>query len=215
VATIWKAGGLINLWDPQTGHALSRLPFVQGGWSIDALAFSADGKNIASAGCKGAVVWNVAGRAVTKALEGPVVRARAITFSPDGKTLAGAWEGFGFKNVLVWDLPKGEVKVHLDVGGKYGGEPRALAFSKNGKFLAVGGLGRKTQAGDKENPPRVFVGIGHVQFWHVPTGRRGPLLKLPHPCEGLALSPDGRTLAVACWDGAIYQYDVTGLENKQ
>jgi WD40 repeat protein len=66
--------------------------------SVRSVAFSADGKTIASAGDDRTVrLWQVGNRALLATLQGADVGAAA--FSSDGHTLAGA----GGHGVLLWE----------------------------------------------------------------------------------------------------------------
>jgi WD40 repeat protein len=58
---------------------------------VRAVAFSPDGKLLASAGDAGVRVWNLAtGQPVGAPMTGPTGVVRAVAFSPDGKLLASA-----------------------------------------------------------------------------------------------------------------------------
>jgi WD40 repeat protein len=101
---------------------------------------------------------------------------QGFTFSGDGKRLA-SWHRGG--RVVLWDIRTGKKRGQFRVPG----EPVALAFAPGGKSLALG-------RGDSKV----------VEFRHVPGGgERGRVLKLDHPCSGLAFAPDGKFLAV--WGG--------------
>jgi WD40 repeat protein len=72
------------------------------GW-VQSVAFSPDGKILASGGKDGAVVlWDVAGRRMLgQPLKGHTGWVQSVAFSPDGKTLASA----GFDDaVVLWDI---------------------------------------------------------------------------------------------------------------
>ena len=105
------------------GHA----KFVYG------VAFSPDGKSIASAGEDLAILWDVATAKPIFRLEaeGEDPSSHAVAFAPDGKTLAvGGWSA----DVQFWDPATGK---HL---GKFD-EPSlaclALAYSPDGSMLAT------------------------------------------------------------------------------
>ena len=78
---------------PLTGHT---------DW-VDSVAFSPDGKTLASGSADGTVrLWDVAtGRAVGSPLTGHTDFVASVAFSPDGKTLVS---GSGDHTVRLWDV---------------------------------------------------------------------------------------------------------------
>lgn len=97
-----------------TGHSAAVLGAV----------FSPDGKTLATSGGpwgvqantpahgQGEVIlWNVAGRSITRTFRGLSERVFAVTFSPDGRRLAsGTWDG----TIYVWDLNEATEKPSDD-----------------------------------------------------------------------------------------------------
>ena len=105
------------------GHA----KFVYG------VAFSPDGKSLASAGEDLAILWDIATAKPTFRLEpdGGDPSSHAVAFAPDGKTLAvGGWSA----DVQFWDPATGKLLGKFD-------EPSlaclALAYSPDGSMLAT------------------------------------------------------------------------------
>src|SRR5271154_2198319 len=104
----------------------------------------------------------------------------AMAFSPDGRTLASG----GYDTTIkLWDLSSGREQRILP---GHPGSVFGFAFSPDGKMLASGGQ--------------------TIRFWDVATGQEQR--SLPGVSEGLALSPDGRTLASANFDHTITLWDV-------
>ena len=103
--------------------------------SVVALAFSADGKTLATSGFDRTVrVWDVAAGKLLLALTGPKESVESVAISPDGKLLAA---GDGALAITLWSLPEGKV-----VRVMHNAEPIALVtFSPDGKLLAAGGMG--------------------------------------------------------------------------
>jgi WD40 repeat protein len=134
------------------------------------LAFTGDGKRLlVRTGDEKLRVWEPASGKVVRTFAAP---ALYLAFSPDGTKVALALN----RSVSVLDVTTGEAVP----GGVAGHEDaiQALAFSRDGGRLAVGG----------EEDPGVYL-------WDLPRARR--LARLPVRAELLAFSPDGGRLATA------------------
>lgn len=118
--------GTIRFWDTETGRERGK-PW-QARLPIHATAFSPDGKQIAAGTAKGLEIWDVATATVSRRLETPGA-ARAVAYTPDGKTLAGGGEVIRFWAVDT-GRPAGELPTSQPV--------RALAFSADGLTLFSG-----------------------------------------------------------------------------
>lgn len=134
---------------------------------------SPDGKFVASVAddmvCK---VWDVATGKPVHELRGHKEMTPhhfksmlyAVAFSPDGKLLA---TGDKVGHVVVWDLATGKEKGALEAPGFYTwdgtqrlhsiGGVRSVAFSPDGKQLAVGGTGKIGNVDHLEAPARLEV----------------------------------------------------------
>jgi len=132
----------IILWDVAGEKPLQTLTAAA---EVRALVMSPDGKTLASAGDDtGVQLWDVATAKAGAKLSGHTDWVLGLAFSPDGKALAsGSFDG----TVKLWDVAG--AKKLIDVAAKAAVVPNqpppadnavmALAFSPDGKTLAVGG----------------------------------------------------------------------------
>lgn len=194
--------GPVRLWNAATGKLIGELQasVVQ----PTSLAFSADGKLLASVGQQSVCVWDVAARKALVTIEyerqGPYDLTAA--FSPDGKVLASA----GRDNVIrLWDLAAGKM-----VGKLEGHEAKvfSLAFSPDGAFLVSGGLDGRDNEKKPDNTVRVWD-------W-----RKGKELHRLEGHEGwvfhVAVAADGKAIASASRDGTVRVWDpATGKETAR
>jgi hypothetical protein len=153
------------------------------GWPGRFAPFSLDGKFLAS-GVLGDQLrlWNLETFSSTKAPIRDSVSIRTAAFSTDGKTLVAA----GDDDIFFCGLDSGVVRhKSADDYLRYFDESRAVAFSPDGKLLAIG-----SQFNTDVIDVNTLKSIR--QFSDVESSR----------LASVAFSPDGSTLAISGWESA-------------
>jgi WD40 repeat protein/serine/threonine protein kinase len=175
--------GQVKVWDAQTGQELLSL---KGHIRVGDLAFSPDGKRLASADDKMVKVWDAQTGQDLLTFKGHTGRVDSVAFSPDGRRLASSSD----KEFKVWDAQTGQELLSLK------GNSNSVVYSLDGKRLA----------GGQEN--------GWVKVWDAQTGQE--LLSLKgHSREvtSVAFSADGKRLASASYDGTVKVWDAQTNQN--
>jgi hypothetical protein len=160
-----------------------------------AFAYSRDGRLLAGGGYGDSIlVWDARTGNSLRAFEIPnLAYCRSLTFSPDGSQLVGSGDD-GF--VRFWNVRTGVLERRLAVSVKPVTCIAAMAFSSDGRYLAVAG-----QVTESQN--RVF----EVSFLDLTTGKarwtwQAPLEK---HVASVSFSADGKSLAAT--DGHVHFFD--------
>jgi WD40 repeat protein len=191
----------LRVWERKTGRLL---------WTgrsheelVTCVACSPSGEIIASGSFDKTVkLWNERSGEVLATLPGHEAKVLCLAFSPDGRILAtGGRDG----RICLWDVGSRQHLRSLSGGPEH---IRAIVFSLDGRRLIT------------SSDPM-------VRFWDVTTGNLEQSFNEGQAVYSLALSPDGRTLAlgsredsrdggrVQLWDLSTGQKRVLAAENQR
>ena len=151
---------------------------------VTAVAWSPDGKRIATGADDGVRVWDVVtGEGLFSLEHGSKVRS--VAWSPDGRRIAAASDG----GVRVLDAVTGEELLNLE----HSSQVDSVAWSPDGSRIATGS-------------------DGGVRVLDAVTGEE--LLNLEHSSQvdSVVWSPDGRYILTKSWRSEIRIWDVTSGE---
>lgn len=220
---------VLVLWDAATGSEIRRFRGHVGG--VEALAYSSDGKRIATGGRDKAVrLWDVASGDEVRQFVGHTAPVLAVAYSPDRKLIASA----GHDSIArVWDAETAKELRKFPAHKSQG--TSNLQFSPDGRLLAVvspdfsirlwnpdtgdfvtrlTGPTRDTLSLDFSRDGKRLAVLGEegkLRVWDVTTEKE--LLQVPaHTGVGACVrfSPDGSILATGGSDGAIHFWSSAG-----
>jgi WD40 repeat protein len=131
--TFGATGFRLELWDALTGEHVASFPsereVPEHVGVISAIAFSADGKSLATASWDHSVrLWNLEERRCVRKFQGTLSEVWSVTFAPDGKhIISGAKDG----TVTFWPLE--DEREETLVAGDW----MPLGFSPDSRLLAM------------------------------------------------------------------------------
>jgi eukaryotic-like serine/threonine-protein kinase len=186
-------GNDVVIRDLSSGKSVATLSAHQK--TVTSVAFSPDGKSLASAGLDHSVIlWDLEGGRARATLASHLDIVSCVTFSPDGQLLASAdWDG----TVILWRTSDGACLASLE---DFGCWVHSVAFSPDGCTLAAGDI------------------HGNVKIWDLATGRCTSTIPAHvegmaeplRPAVALAYGPGGDMLATGSTLGVLKLWDLSG-----
>lgn len=179
----------VKFWDATSGKP--KLDFTGSAGHLTALAYSPDGRLVATGGGGGDAtvrVWDVAAGKQVAHLRGEIFDITCVRFSPDGKQIVSA-DSSGVAR--LWDWATGREARALSDHKPW---LHAVAFSPDGKRLATGD------------------DAGVIRLWDIATGKvLATLAGHTAHVTALEFTPDRRALLSGSWDHSVRRWDlVTG-----
>lgn len=192
----------LKLWDAKTGDELD-LPGDLGDFAGVPYLFSPDGSTFLTLVKDGVEVWDWPSGKRRHNLKQPTVMAGAAISPDSSRILTGSRDG----PVQIWDAQSGQHLGELDA--RLAGEIRLMHFLPDGQTVAL-----VEPVADPGPAPQRLGATRQVSLWDLGTQRRrwfvGPELSddSDDRMQCLAVSPDGRIVAVGLRDGRVLVHEV-------
>ena len=188
--------------------------------SVWAVAFSPDGKRIASASYDGTIkLWDATTGDLQKTLAGHSDWVTAVAFSPDGKRIASA---SGDKTIKLWDVAK-SLKVSKLLGNTVGSRLKfrswqkkietlgivdSLKFSEDGRHFVtnLGPIKIKSMLADIQSPDYVLEDLWVGNNW-IYYGAM-PVFRLTSDFEPRCYDGKGNQVAIGFSNGLVLSFDI-------
>jgi len=224
IAAIDAQGEMTHVWDAHTGASLAEL--LNDTTEVPALAFSADGRWLATSGGNDVRVFDTATWERALTIPGPHVLA--LSFDPGGPRLATGTLG---GDASIWEIPSGARVRHLR---EIGESIDAVAFAPDGQLVAIADRGGteqvwnaksgalQSQSNDLRDKIRSIEFDATSKFL-VAAGASGTVI-VSDPLLGMTITtlegpqnlvmvahfdPSSRRVIGASWDGTARVWDAT------
>jgi WD40 repeat protein len=187
-----SADGTLKVWDMASGLLLRSMS--SGSSAVTSVAISPDGRWVLSGGADGAIkLWNLSDGSEVRSLHGHDGSVGGVAFSADGRQ---GLSGGADQTVRVWDLSSGrETRTLTVMQAQVGHVPvQDVAFAPDGHTILA------------------LCANGVVEVWELQTSKRAVPIRTfgssGTTSNGMALSPDGRTVASSSGVKTLSLWDV-------
>jgi WD40 repeat protein len=202
--------GAVELRDPRSGRPRHTLRGHMG--AVGVLAFSADGRRLASSSADGTIrLWDPASGETRTVFRDAHPLGQWLTFDPTGRYLAGV----GLVGTSVWDLQTGATRAAAYL---YGGNTKCGCFVANESVILMGNDGAVRQWAMAEVDQARAAAAGTAQDKATEGAVRIDSFNVVVPGAhvslvwGVAASPDGRWLATSSHDQTVKLWDAQTLK---
>src|SRR5262249_6143776 len=117
--------------------------------------------------------------------------------------------------VLVWEVKTGRLKHKLD---RYGRPTAVLVFSPNSDLLSTASDMGQSVTIEKDGSREIHTEPGRrsiIDIHDLDTGNVRASLEISEQVASLAMSPDGKTLAIGCFSGALLLWNWETRERQR
>ncbi len=219
----------VRFLDMTTGKEVARCVH---GAVVHCIAFSRDGRRIATAGIDRVVrLWDAQSGALVATLRGHEDEVSSVCFSPDGRTLVSAGN-YPDSALRLWNVAENSAKPVAVMPG-HGNTSKTLAFSPDGTRIASGSMDQTVRLWDGKTGKSLATLKGHasdirqvafspdgkhlvsashdrtLRLWDAASGNLLAVLRgHTDDVRGVAFNPDGTLLVSASADGTVRLWDV-------
>ena len=221
-------GQVVHLCDASTGEDIGNLSSNTTGTL--SVAYSADGKWLASGGNNELLIWNVDSKSPYRRFKEEGASFVCTCFSPNGNYVAAA--SWIQPKALVWDVQADKLVKEIP----FGSDVLCVAFSPDGESVAVAGRTDTVEVWDVQGWVKRYQlsangswltwvayspdgkslvaasPAGEIRFWRAATGEPTGSLAVDKGIRRAFFAPNGNGIVWASMDGTVEYWSATPVE---